>query len=162
MTSRRITHLLPTILLGCVMSALADDPANTPKKALPLAEDPAIEARMVMLAEDLRCLVCQNESLAGSNAKLAEGLRQEIRNQMKAGKSDAQVIDYLTTRYGDVVLYRPPFKPATYLLWMGPVLFLGIGAGAWYVTLRRRQATPDIQVDEQKLAAASQLLEGKR
>ncbi len=94
---------------------------------------------MNRLAEDLRCLVCQNESLAGSRAELAEDLRREIRAQMKAGKSDPEVIEYLTTRYGDFVLYRPPFKPVTYLLWLGPFLFLAIGGAVWYVTLRRRR-----------------------
>jgi cytochrome c-type biogenesis protein CcmH len=117
-------------------------------EAAPNADDPVIEQRMNRLAEDLRCLVCQNESLAGSRAELAEDLRREIRAQMKAGKNDAEVIDYLTTRYGDFVLYRPPFKPATYLLWLGPFAFLAIGGAVWFVTLRRRrqlQAQPDNQ-----------------
>lgn len=117
-------------------------------EAAPNADDPVIEQRMNRLAEDLRCLVCQNESLAGSRAELAEDLRREIRTQMKAGKSDAEVIEYLTTRYGDFVLYRPPFKPVTYLLWLGPFIFLAIGGAVWAVTLRRRrrlQAQPDNQ-----------------
>lgn len=117
-------------------------------EAAPNADDPVIEQRMNRLAEDLRCLVCQNESLAGSRAELAEDLRREIRTQMKAGKSDAEVIEYLTTRYGDFVLYRPPFKPVTYLLWLGPFIFLAIGGAVWTVTLRRRrrlQAQPDNQ-----------------
>jgi cytochrome c-type biogenesis protein CcmH len=138
---------------------LADEGA--PKAALPNADDPVIEQRLVKLAEDLRCLVCQNESLAGSHAELAEDLRREIRTQMKAGRDDKQVIAYLTERYGDFVLYRPPFKPVTWLLWLGPVLFLGIGGGAWYMTLRRRRDVPAAPVDEKKRAAAAQLLEEK-
>jgi cytochrome c-type biogenesis protein CcmH len=156
---------LMAILLAFSLPVLADSPASpaasAPKEALPNAEDPVIEQRLVNLAEDLRCLVCQNESLAGSHAELAEDLRREIRGQMKAGKNDKEVIEYLTTRYGDFVLYRPPFKPVTYLLWLGPLLFLAIGAAAWYATLRRRRAAQSIPVDEKKLAAAAQLLDEK-
>lgn len=163
MKPSRIKCGLMTILLAFSLPALAaipaSDPANAPKQALPNADDPVIEQRLVNLAEDLRCLVCQNESLAGSHAELAEDLRREIRGQMKVGKNDKEVIEYLTTRYGDFVLYRPPFKPVTYILWLGPLLFLGIGGGAWYMTLRRRRAAQAAPVDEKKLAAAAQLLE---
>jgi cytochrome c-type biogenesis protein CcmH len=151
--------VLLALLLAISLPALANEAA--PKQAQPNADDPVIEQRLVRLAEDLRCLVCQNESLAGSNAELAEDLRREIRAQMKAGKDDTQVIAYLTERYGDFVLYRPPFKPMTWLLWLGPVLFLGIGGGAWYMTLRRRRDVPTVPVDEKKRAAAAQLLEEK-
>ena len=130
-------------------------------EAQPNAEDPVIEQRLVKMAEDLRCLVCQNESLAGSQAELAADLRREIREQMKAGKSDQEVIAYLTERYGDFVLYRPPFKPVTYLLWLGPLLFLGIGASIWYLTLKKRRAAEVVTVDEKQLAAAAQLLDEK-
>jgi cytochrome c-type biogenesis protein CcmH len=140
--------------LFCISAARADE-------ARPLGEDPVIEQRLVKLAEDLRCLVCQNESLAGSHAELAEDLRREIRAQMKAGKDDKQVIEYLTTRYGDFVLYRPPFKPVTYLLWLGPLLFLGGGVTVWYLTLKKRRALKDTPVDEKQLAAAAQLLDEK-
>lgn len=151
-------HVLLTTLLAFSLQAGAASPAAAPKEAPPVAEDPVIEQRLVNLAEDLRCLVCQNESLAGSHAELAEDLRREIRGQMKAGKSDAEVIEYLTARYGDFVLYRPPFKPVTWLLWGGPVLFLGAGAFAWYLTLRRRRAAASAPADPQQLAAAAQLL----
>jgi cytochrome c-type biogenesis protein CcmH len=161
----RITQFLLALMLACSVPALAQDPSGAAggasREALPNAEDPEIEQRMVRLAEDLRCLVCQNESLAGSHAELAEDLRREIRAQMKAGKNDKEVIAYLTERYGDFVLYRPPFKPVTYLLWLGPLLFLAVGGGAWYMTLRRRRAAAAIAPDEQKLAAAAQLLEEK-
>jgi cytochrome c-type biogenesis protein CcmH len=120
-------------------------------EAQPVGEDPAIEARMVKLATDLRCLVCQNESLSGSHAELAEDLRREIRDQMKKGKSDKEVITYLTDRYGDFVLYRPPFRSYTLLLWLGPALFLVGGGVVWYLTLRRRRA---IQASSQVSAAA--------
>jgi len=152
----RIQSGLLALLLALSLPAAAVD---TLIPAQPNAEDPVIEARLINLADDLRCLVCQNESLAGSHAELAEDLRREIREQMKAGKNDQEVVAYLTERYGDFVLYRPPFKPVTWLLWLGPVLFLGIGGGAWYMTLRRRRAVQDLPVDEKKLAAAAQLLE---
>lgn len=152
----RIQSGLLALLLALSLPSAAVD---TLIPAQPNAEDPVIEARLINLADDLRCLVCQNESLAGSHAELAVDLRREIREQMKAGKNDQEVVAYLTERYGDFVLYRPPFKPVTYLLWLGPVLFLGIGGGAWYMTLRRRRAVDPTPVDEKKLAAAAQLLE---
>lgn len=147
--------ILPSLLFALSLIAHAGE-------AQPNAEDPVIEQRLIKLAEDLRCLVCQNESLAGSNAELAADLRREIREQMKAGQSDQEVIAYLTARYGDFVLYRPPFKPVTYLLWGAPVLFLAIGIAGWYLTLRRRRtlaATPQPSADALKLA--TQLLEEK-
>jgi len=107
-------------------------------EAKPVAEDPVLEQRMIALSEDLRCLVCQNESLAGSRAELAEDLRQEIREQMRAGKSDKQVIDYLTQRYGDFVLYKPPVKPLTWLLWFGPFALLIGAVGGLYAYIKRR------------------------
>lgn len=147
--------ILSILLLALSVAAHANE-------ALPKAEDPVIEQRLIKMAEDLRCLVCQNESLAGSNAELAQDLRREVREQMKAGKSDQEVITYLTDRYGDFVLYRPPFKPLTYLLWLGPLLFLGIGGTAWYMTLKKRRALADAPVDEKQLAAAAQLLDEKQ
>jgi len=155
----RIKPALLAILLAVSLSAQARDAA--PQAALPSTDDPVIEQRLVNLAEDLRCLVCQHESLAGSRAALAEDLRREIRTQMMAGKNDREVVAYLTERYGDFVLYRPPFKPVTWLLWLGPVLFLGIGGGAWYLTLRRRRDVQAVPLDEKKRAAAAQLLEEK-
>lgn len=148
---------LASLMLAALL-ALAG-PAVQADEARPNAENPQIEARMNALAEDLRCLVCQNESLAGSRAELAQDLRREIREQMLAGKDDQQVVDYLIERYGDFVLYRPPFKPVTWLLWLGPLLFLAIGGGAWYVTLRKRRAQKaEAQVSGEALAQAAQLL----
>ncbi len=131
-------------------------------EAMSLGEDPVIEQRLVKLAEELRCLVCQNESLAGSHAELAEDLRKEIRAQMKAGKNDKEVIEYLTTRYGDFVLYRPPFKPVTYILWLAPLLFLGIGGAVWYLALKKRSDLQEAPVDQKQMAAAAQLLDDNK
>ena len=108
-------------------------------EAQPLAEDPVLEKRVMALAENLRCLVCQNESLAGSHADLAVDLRQQIREQMKAGKSDEQIIAYMTERYGDFVLFKPPVKMTTYLLWFGPFLLLAAGVVVQVIYLKRRR-----------------------
>jgi cytochrome c-type biogenesis protein CcmH len=108
------------------------------KDAVPLAEDEAVEKRLVNIAEDLRCLVCQNESLAGSRAELAEDLRREVRGLIKQGKTDQEVKDFLVSRYGDFVLYQPPVKPTTWLLWAGPFVFLVVGIVALIAYLRRR------------------------
>ncbi|MGD9833548.1 MAG: cytochrome c-type biogenesis protein [Piscinibacter sp.] len=97
-------------------------------EAQPLAANPALEQRVNRLAAELRCLVCQNQSLADSHAPLAVDLKNQVREQLQAGRSDAQVIDYMTQRYGDFVLYRPPVKASTWLLWGGPLLVLLAGA----------------------------------
>ncbi|GHU37216.1 hypothetical protein AGMMS50256_34860 [Betaproteobacteria bacterium] len=101
--------------------------------------DPALEAHANDLAYKLRCLVCENQSIAESNAPLAADLRQQVREQFQAGKSEKEVIAWLTARYGDYVLYDPPVKPITLLLWVGPALLLILGAGGLLVRLRRRQ-----------------------
>ena|SRR3989454_6038589 len=119
------------------------------------AEDPQIEQRMRALTEQLRCLVCQNETLADSRADLAEDLRKEIREQMKAGKSDQEIIAFLTQRYGDFVLYKPPVKATTYLLWFGPFVLLFAGTGVLYRYLKKRRELIDekpLTIDERKRA----------
>ena len=108
-------------------------------EALPMAEDPVLEARLVRISDDLRCLVCQNESLSGSHADLAKDLRREIRGLIKAGKSDAEIFDFMVARYGDFVLYRPPVKPTTWLLWGGPFVLL-VAAVLGLLGLVRRRA----------------------
>ena len=100
--------------------------------------DAALDARLKTLSEELRCLVCQNQTLADSTAPLAEDLRREVRELAQAGKSDAEIKDYLVARYGDFVLYKPPVKPTTWLLWFGPFAFLLGGGLIWFVVLRRR------------------------
>ena len=148
---KRLFMLLATLL---AIPAFAGE-------AQPVGEDPQIEKRLNLLAEDLRCLVCQNESLAGSHAELAEDLRREIRDQMKKGKDDKQVVEYLVARYGDFVLYNPPFKPLTLVLWLGPLLFLLIGGITWWTVLKRRRDQPEGVVDNQARAEAARILEGK-
>jgi len=128
-------------------------------EAVPLAEDPVVEQRLVSIAEELRCLVCQNESLAGSRADLAQDLRREVRTLIKSGKSDAEIKEYLVNRYGDFVLYRPPVKPTTWLLWFGPALLL-LGA-AWVLVniIRRSQKQKDGPIlDDAQRAKAQAIL----
>jgi len=117
--------------------------------AQPLAEDPQIEKRLQALSQELRCLVCQNETLADSRAGLAEDLRREIREQMKAGKSDKEIIAFLTARYGDFVLYRPRVTPTTYLLWFGPFILLGVGLVFLYRQLKQRR----VQIKQEPITA---------
>lgn len=108
------------------------------KEAIPEAADPALEAHMVRIASELRCLVCQNQTIADSNAPLAADLRRETRELLQQGKSDAEVIAYMTQRYGDFVLYRPPLRATTLFLWFGPALLLAIGGAVLVMVLRRR------------------------
>jgi len=107
-------------------------------EAAPASADPALEARMMAISSELRCLVCQNQTIADSHAELAVDLRAQVREMLQAGKTDQQITEYMTARYGDFVLYRPPFKPATALLWIGPAAMVLIGLGALFVVLRRR------------------------
>jgi len=124
-------------------------------------EDPQIEQRMQALTQQLRCLVCQNETLADSRADLAEDLRKEIREQMKAGKSDQEIIAFLTQRYGDFVLYKPPVKATTYLLWFGPFVLLLGGTLLLYRYLKhRREIIQDQPLTAAEHKRAEELLRG--
>jgi cytochrome c-type biogenesis protein CcmH len=104
-----------------------------------LADDPKLEARLVDISQELRCLVCQNESLASSHAELADDLRREVRDLIRQGKTDQEVKDFLVARYGDFVLYRPEVKPLTWVLWFGPFLLLLVAAVLMGVYLRQRR-----------------------
>ena len=140
--------------LGIWMLACAALMAQA-KEATPLAEDEAVEQRLIAIADELRCLVCQNESLAGSRADLAQDLRREIRGLIHQGKTDKEIMEFLVSRYGDFVRYRPPLKPTTWLLWGGPFAFVGAGLVGLVLFLRRRRV-PDatLSVEEQSKAAA--------
>jgi cytochrome c-type biogenesis protein CcmH len=147
-----IRLLVPALLvLGAAMplaSAAAD--------AVPTAQDPVAASRAVKLSEKLRCLVCQNQSIAESNAELALDLRRQIHEQIAAGKSDDQIVDYMVARYGDFVLYQPPVKSTTVLLWAGPALLVLVGFFVLGRTLRARRrlaAEPPLSAAEQERAA---------
>lgn len=129
-------------------------------EAAPLAEDPVVEQRLIVIAEELRCLVCQNESLAGSRADLALDLRREVRTLIKSGKSDAEIKKFLVDRYGDFILYNPPVKPTTWLLWFGPLALLILAIGVLFTVVRRNQRQSDTPaLDDQQRARAQALLQ---
>lgn len=135
-------------------------PLSASQPALPNADDPVLEARLNALAVDLRCVVCQNESLAESRASLALDLREEIREMMRDGLRDEEVVASLVARYGDFVLYRPPVKPLTYALWGGPFVFLLIGIGVAAATLHRRRSMPEPEsISPEALRQAAWLLQ---
>jgi cytochrome c-type biogenesis protein CcmH len=121
-------------------------------------EKTEIDQRVKNLAHELRCLVCQNQTIADSNAPLAVDLRNQIREQLAAGKSEGDVIDFMVARYGDFVLYRPPFKAATLALWLGPFALLGLGAWIFWRRVARRRAAPP-GLSEAQRAQAARLLE---
>ena len=129
------------------------------KEAAPLAADEATEQRLVDISSELRCLVCQNESLAGSRAELANDLRREIRSQIKAGKTNSEIMEFMVSRYGDFVRYRPPLKVSTLLLWFGPALLL-LGALAFLVRYlrRRNQGISDAPLSDDEQRQADRLL----
>jgi cytochrome c-type biogenesis protein CcmH len=150
---RIIFALFVAVAMQAAMPAWAAD-------AVPTEMDPVKAARAVNLAEKLRCLVCQNQTIADSNAALANDLRGQIREQIAAGKSDDEILTYMTNRYGDFVLYQPPFKATTLLLWLGPALLLLGGLALLVRNLARRRASEIVLTDEEQSRAA-QLLAGE-
>ena len=129
------------------------------KDAAPLAEDPAVEQRLVAISEEMRCLVCQNESLSASRSELAQDLRRELRTLIKQGKSDAEIREFMVSRYGDFVLYRPRVSPTTWLLWAGPFLLMIVALAVLITYLRRRnRAVGEAQLSEDETRRAEALL----
>ncbi len=143
------------------LMALAAAQLAWAKDAAPAADDPVLEQRVMALAVELRCLVCQNQTLADSNAELAVDLRNQIREQMKQGASEADIVNFMTARYGDFVLYRPPFKATTALLWLGPLLLLAAGLGAMFFRISRRRASDAPELTDAERERARALLAGK-
>jgi cytochrome c-type biogenesis protein CcmH len=142
-----------------LLAALAAAPVAG-KEAVPAAADPVLESRVMTLAEELRCLVCQNQTLAESNAPLAEDLRNQLREKMREGKSDKEVVDFLVERYGDFVLYRPPLKATTVLLWFGPLFLLATGFAVLLRRVQRRRKLADAEIDDADRRRAAELLAG--
>ena len=122
--------------------------------------NPNLEKRTMDLAAELRCLVCQNQTLADSNAPLAMDLRNQIREKMQQGASERDIVDYMVSRYGDFVLYRPPFKATTVLLWTGPALLMIAGLAVLFFRLARRRAEPKTELSNEEHARAAALLKG--
>jgi cytochrome c-type biogenesis protein CcmH len=139
------------VVLLCALWLLTA--AQAAQEARPMAEDPALEARVLAIAEELRCLVCQNETIAASHADLAVDLRKQIRQQLQQGQSEAQILDFMVQRYGDFVLYRPPLKSSTWLLWGGPFVLLAMALLALRLSIRRRRAVAaPLRADEAERA----------
>ena len=151
-----LNHLLSILVVA--LSLVAGTCARA-VEATALAADPVLEARVMVIAEELRCLVCQNETIAASQADLAVDLRKQIRIKLSQGQSQQQILDFMVDRYGDFVLYRPPLKTSTVLLWAGPFALLGVAVAVMTMNIRRRRRAgqpPALSADE--LRRAQQLL----
>jgi len=151
----------PSVLVALLWMCLAG--SLMAKEAEPNAQDPVVEARMVHISEELRCMVCQNESLASSHAELAGDLREEVRSLIRQNKTDDEIKAFLITRYGDFVLYRPTVKPMTWALWFGPfvLLLVALTAMLMYLRQRQRQAPQTSWTDEQLKKAERLLKDGE-
>ena len=157
--------MLAALLFNTAAPAIAQTaPAATPgtTTAQPTLNDPVAAKREYEISLQLRCLVCQNQSIAESNAGLAVDLRNQVREQVAAGRSDREIIDFMTTRYGDFVLYRPPLKGTTLMLWFGPFALLLVGAFVAWRVVRARKALPaQAPLTESDRARAAALLHGE-
>jgi len=151
---RRARTAILALMLALVAGVAGAD------EAAPTLQDPVAAKREVELASQLRCLVCQNQSIAESHAGLAQDLRNQLREQIAAGKTNAQIVDYMTARYGDFVLYNPPFKATTVLLWLGPALLLVAGVFLASRMLRARRDASARALSPQDHERAEQLLAG--
>lgn len=143
-----------------VVLLLAPGRAQAATEARPAAADPALEARVLEIASELRCLVCQNETIAASNAPLALDLKAQVREQLRDGRTPEQIHAYMAQRYGDFVFYRPPLRPGTVLLWTGPFVLLGLGGLALLRHLGRRASREEDEPSPEDLRRAHQLLDG--
>jgi cytochrome c-type biogenesis protein CcmH len=148
--------LREVLALMCLFLSMSVVSAN---EAAPAAADPVLDARMMKIASELRCLVCQNQTIADSHADLAIDLRAQVRELLQKGQTNQQITDYMTARYGDFVLYRPPFKNTTALLWVGPGVMLVAGLLVLVLVLRRRSRMPDarFEADEPEIIQAPQV-----
>ena len=147
-----VKHLFIALFMCVSLNAQAKVAPNT-------SADPALEARMMVIAEELRCLVCQNETIAASHADLAIDLKNQIRIKLNEGQSQKQILDFMVDRYGDFVLYRPPLKTTTVLLWLGPFVLLGIAALMLVLNVRRRRRSAQpAALSDANIAKARELL----
>jgi cytochrome c-type biogenesis protein CcmH len=162
---KQLLSLIAALVIAAAGTASAQAQTQAapaaPQEAPTIAEDPALEKRVNKIGEELRCLVCQNQTITDSHAGLAVDLKNQIREQLQAGRSEKQIIEFMVERYGDFVLYRPPMKATTLLLWAGPFVLLGIAIAGAAVVLRRRRAlaagaTPLTEAQRRK---AAQLLQ---
>lgn len=143
--------LISLLLMAAAFSVAAGEAPSA-------SADPALEARVQAISEELRCLVCQNQTIADSHAELAIDLKNQVREMLKKGMSNKQVVSFMVERYGDFVLYRPPVKNTTWLLWFGPFLLFAAGLGVLYFKLRRRGDRKIQALSAEDHAAAVKLL----
>ncbi|HEB93054.1 MAG TPA: cytochrome c-type biogenesis protein CcmH [Gammaproteobacteria bacterium] len=138
-------RLIPSLSVIFTVVLLLQVPLLAAKEAVPMAEDPVLEKIVNEIADELRCLVCQNQTIADSDADLAVDLKSQVREMVREGKTQDEIIDYMVQRYGDFVRYRPPMKASTYLLWVGPFLLLFSGIIVLILNLRKRRLVTDEQ-----------------
>ena len=143
------------LFFGCLLALLTA--LALANEAKPVAANPALEKHVMAIAEELRCLVCQNQTIADSSAPLAVDLRNQVREKIEQGMSDKDILDYMVQRYGDFVLYRPPVKVTTWLLWFGPFVLLIGGIVFLGLKLSRRRTQPDA-LPESEMQRAAELL----
>ena len=156
----RITHADEATAQG-TQTAPLKQASPMVKQASPLAQNPALEARVMVIAEELRCLVCQNETIAASHADLAIDLRKQIRIKLTQGQTQQQILDFMVERYGDFVLYRPPLKATTVLLWAGPFALLAVAVMVLLLNIRRRRlAEQPTALSPEEILRAQKLLGG--
>ncbi|MBI3775051.1 MAG: cytochrome c-type biogenesis protein CcmH [Gammaproteobacteria bacterium] len=134
----RVNRLLPGAALVAVLMLMITLPGFA-KEAATLAQDPVLEKRVDAVSSELRCLVCQNQTIADSHAELAIDLKNQVREMLHSGTTNEEVVNYMVERYGDFVRYKPPMKPTTYFLWFGPGLLIVIGLSVLFITLRSRR-----------------------
>ena len=156
-SSKKIVLLIGALLFSLVTLASS---ANATEAAA-LAQDPVIEKRLIAISSELRCLVCQNESLAASQAELAVDLRNQIKELIKDNKTDQEILNYLTSRYGDFVLYRPPFKPLTWALWTAPAILAIAGLFILFRRTRKKNTAPVAKLNADEIAKAQSLLQDR-
>jgi cytochrome c-type biogenesis protein CcmH len=148
----KLLHLVVACFFAQALTSKAQE-------ALPMQSNAAVEVQVQRLSSQLRCLVCQNQTLADSHAELAQDLVQEIREMAAKGMTDQEIVDYLVARYGDFVRYRPPLKASTVLLWLGPFALLLIGGVGLFLQLRRRQTMAgDVPLTEEETRKVRELL----
>ncbi len=145
-------------VVALILSALLAGQAAWAAEAKPAAADPQLEKRVMTLAEELRCLVCQNETIADSNAPLAVDLREQVREKLREGMTNEQILGYMVERYGEFVLYRPRVKASTLALWFGPLLLLIAGIIVLMRSVRARRGEPVVVLSEVDRARAASLL----
>ena len=150
-----MTMSIPTKIycLFLILFSLALNPASA-KEATPMAADPELEKKVMEISEELRCLVCQNQTIADSDAGLARDLKKQVRKMLSEGKTQEEILDFMVQRYGDFVRYRPPVKPTTYALWAGPAVLMVLGVAILLINLKNRRKlvtdTPPLSEDDNK------------